>query len=198
MWSNGDEKFDVWKAIYAFFVYFCGFKRLEKIMKRQKKIKSKLYTKGKFGKRIREILFTDTEYLYEEGRRKSNIRQEDLPEDYLKINSRTLWYMDGFVKLSDVKFAYCTIIHENHYRKDDYIYISYDSEISEEKDEYGFRNVIGYDYCFCGNEIEDIIRGIERFSPEVDLSQVKAVLKEKDEYLLENHPECLPDERSHL
>lgn len=162
-------------------------------MKRQKKIKSNLYTKGKFGKRIREILFTDTEFLYEEGRRKSNIREEDLLEDYIMIHSRTLWYMDGFVKLSDVKYAYCTTVHENHYRKDDYIYISYDSEIVEQKDEYGFRDVIGFDYCFCGNGIEDIIRGIERFSPAVDLGQVKAALKEKDEYLREYHPECLPD-----
>ena len=130
-----------------------------KTMGGQKKIKSKLYTKGKFGKRIRETLYTDTECLYEEGRRKSNIKEEDLSEDYVKIHSRTLWYMFGYVKLSDVKFVYCTTVHENHYRKDDYIYISYDSEITEEKDEYGFMNVMGYDYCFCGNGIEDIIRG---------------------------------------
>lgn len=164
-------------------------------MKRQKKLKSNLYTKGKFGKRIREILFTDTEYLYEVGRRKSNITENDLPEDYIKIHSRTLWYMYGFVKLSGVKYAYCTTIHENHYRKDDYIYISYDTVITEKKDKYGFRDIEGYDYCFCGNDIETIVSAIERLSPAVDLSQVKQVLAEKDEYLRQYHPECLPIEK---
>ena len=162
-------------------------------MKRQKKLKSNLYTKGKFGKQIREILFTDTEFLYEEGRRKSNIKEEDLPEDYIKIHSRTLWYMYGFVKLSGVKYAYCTAIHENHYRKDDYIYISYDKEITEKKDKHGFRDIEGYDYCFCGNAVETIIKAIEQLSPEVDLAQVKKVLRAKDQYLRKYHPECLPE-----
>ena len=41
-----------------------------------KRINATCYTKGKFGKRLRETLDTDNEYLYSQGRYPTKIKKE--------------------------------------------------------------------------------------------------------------------------
>ena len=60
---------------------------------KKKRLKSYLYTKGKFGKRFREVLDTNNEYLYSHGRYPTKIRKEDLTEDYIEFRSRVIWYI---------------------------------------------------------------------------------------------------------
>lgn len=59
-------------------------------MGRKPRINSFIYTYGKFGKGFREILDTENKFLYSHGRYPTKIVAEDLPEDYIKIHSRTL------------------------------------------------------------------------------------------------------------
>ena len=91
----------------------------------RKRLNSYLYTKGKFGKRHREVLDTNNEYLYSYCRYPTKIKKEDLTEDYIEFRSRVIWYMTGYVKTSGIVDIGYTSIKENHLFKDDYLYISY-------------------------------------------------------------------------
>ncbi len=57
----------------------------------RKRISSYLYTHGRFGRRLRETVDTENPFLYSHGRYLTKITPEDLPEDYIKIHSRTIW-----------------------------------------------------------------------------------------------------------
>lgn len=143
-----------------------------------KKFNSTLYTHGKFGKRIREVLDTDNEYLYAQGRYFTKIKPEDLPEDYIKIHSRSIWYMNGYLKTSgiiDIKYKWRKI---NHLFKDDYIYISYKEKLREEKTSWGSTDYANYDICICGNSIIPIILAAEKYS-NIDISELKKQIEEK-------------------
>lgn len=87
------------------------------------KINAIFYTKEKFGKKFRETVDTDNEYLYSKGRYPTKIKEEDLPEDYIKFRSRAIWYMTGYVKTSGVFDIKYKAMKLNHLFKDDYIYI---------------------------------------------------------------------------
>ena len=67
-----------------------------------KRIGANVYTQGKFGKIIRETLDTDNIFLYSDGRYPTKLTAKDLPEDYIEIHSRVIWYMKGFLKTSDI------------------------------------------------------------------------------------------------
>ena len=79
-------------------------------IKTKKRISSYFYTHGKFGRRWREIVDTDNPFLYSHGRYLTKITPADLPEDYIKIHSRSIWYMSGYLKTSgvvDMYYTYC-------------------------------------------------------------------------------------------
>lgn len=154
----------------------------------KKKILSYLYTHGKFGKRLREILDVDNQFLYSRGRYLTKIKPKDLPEDYIKIRSRSIWYMTGYIKTSDVVDMYYTYCKENHLFKDDYIYISYKERIRTEVTEWGHINVINYDVCICGNDIINIVLAAEKYSG-IDTNFVRARIEEKRIWLRDNEPE---------
>ena len=72
---------------------------------KRKRIGANVYTQGKFGKGLREIVDTDNPLLYSDGRYPTKLTAADLPEDYIKIHSRVIRYMKGyltFVCLGDV------------------------------------------------------------------------------------------------
>lgn len=85
----------------------------------KKNINSNWYTKGKFGKGFRETLDRDNELLYSKGRYPTKLKAEDLPDDYVKFQSRTIWYLAGFLKTSGVKDLYYSYMKINHLFKDD-------------------------------------------------------------------------------
>lgn len=150
-----------------------------------KKIKALFYTKGRYGKCLREILDTENEYLYSKGRYPTKIKKEDLPYDYTKFNSRTIWYMTGYLKTSDIKDIYYIYMKQNHLFKDDYLYISYNNKLKIEKDEYGFEDCKNYDTCICGNDIIPILFEIEKNS-QIDTSVVRNKIMEKFEWWKKN------------
>ena len=144
-----------------------------------KRIKANIYTKGHFGKRIRETLDRDDKYLYSAGIYPTKIEEKDLPEYYCRIHSRSIWYMEGFIKTSDVKYIEYKYIDENHMFKDDYIYISYNKPIRTTKNSWGRINFIDYDIHISGNDIIPILFFIEKYSPDVKTDHVRRKIKEK-------------------
>ena len=154
----------------------------------KKRINSFIYTLGKFGKEWREILDTDNPNLYARGRYPTKITVDDLPEDYLKIHSRALWYMIGFIKTSGVKDIKYSWVKENHLFKDDYIYLSYHGPISQQTDKYGFTNFTDYDVCVCGNDIVDIVLWVEKYSG-IDTTEVRKEIEKKRVWLRDNEEE---------
>lgn len=159
----------------------------------KKRFNSTVYTCGKFGKELREILDTENQFLYAHGRYATKIRAEDLPKNYIRFHSRSIWYMKGYLKTSgivDIGYRYCK---ENHLFKDDYIYISYKEKLRKEKGSWGIEDYVNYDVSICGNSIIPIVLAAEKNSG-IDISEVKKLIEEKRLWLLENHPEEVPEE----
>ena len=110
--------------------------------KTKKRISANLYTHGKFGRRLREIVDTDNPFLYSCGRYLTKITPDDLPEDYIEIHSRSIWYMSGYLKTSGIVDMYYTYCKENHLFKDDYIYLSYNKKLHLETTQWGYVDVV--------------------------------------------------------
>ena len=87
-----------------------------------KKIGAYLYTIGKFGKGYREVINTDYPFLYSGGVYPTKLTVSDLPDDYIPIHSRVIWYMHGFLRTSGITDMKYTYVKENHLFKDDYLY----------------------------------------------------------------------------
>lgn len=153
------------------------------------RINSNWYTKGKFDtKNWRNTIDVNNEFLYSKGRYPTKIREEDLPKDYTKFQSRTIWYMTGFVKTSGVKDLYYTYVKENHLFKDDYLYISYDKKIEKVKDKDGYDEIINYDFLICVSNNIDVLFAIEENS-NIDTKSIRNKIKEKFEWWKENEQE---------
>ena len=150
-----------------------------------KKINSNWYTEGKFGKRFRETLDRENKNLYSKGIYPTKIKKEDLPKDYIKFQSRTIWYMTGYLKTSNVQDLYYIYLKENHLFKDDYLYISYNDKLKIVKSKYGTEDCVDYDFCICGSDIIPILFGIEKNS-QVDTTEVRNKITEKFEWWKKN------------
>ena len=165
----------------------------------KKRINSYIYTLGKFGKGYREIADTDNPYLYSWGRYPTKIKEEDLPEDFLKIRSRSLWYMFGYIKTSgivDIGYTWCK---ENHLFKDDYIYISYNNKLVKHTDKYGLVDYDNYDICISGNDIVRIVLWAEKYS-KVNTKKVRKEIENKRVWLKNNekeyYKECVGEDKN--
>ena len=152
---------------------------------RKKRINSNWYTKGKFGNGFRETLDRDNELLYSKGRYPTKLKVEDLPDDYVKFQSRTIWYLTGYLKTSGVKDLYYSYMKINHLFKDDYLDISYNDKIKVETDEYGFKRTINYDFTICGNDIIPVLFAIEKNSS-INTTAIRKKIAEKFEWWKEH------------
>ena len=153
-----------------------------------KRIGSDVYTCGHFGKGWREICDTENPCLYAHGTYPTKLTAQDLPEDYIPIHSRVIWYMKGFLRTSgivDMKYRW---VKENHLFKDDYIYISYHEPLREVVDRWGFKDFENYDVCVCGNDIVDIVLAAEKYSG-YDTAEVRAEIEKKRVWLRDHEPE---------
>lgn len=66
-------------------------------------------------------------YLFSKGIYKTKIKEEDLPDYFVKI---WLWPRYKYMSLKGIKdIIYKPNFFTNHYRKDDMLYISYDKKI---------------------------------------------------------------------
>ena len=156
-----------------------------------KKIGAYLYTIGKFGKGYREVINTDYPFLYSGGVYPTKLTASDLPDDYIPIHSRVIWYMRGFLRtagITDMKYTY---VKENHLFKDDYIYISYHGKIKKVDETEGIFRIldyVDYDVCVCGNDIVDIVLASEKYSG-FDTAEVRKGIEEKRVWLRDNEPD---------
>lgn len=150
-----------------------------------KRIKALCYTKGHFGKGIREIVDTDNECLYSMGRYPTKIKKEDLPEDYIEFRSRVIWYMTGYLKTSGVVDIDYKAMKINHLFKDDYLYISYKEKLKTKENEWGSFDYTNYDITVCGNSIVPILLYIEKYS-NFNIERVKKQIYDKIKWLKEN------------
>ena len=153
-----------------------------------KRIVAAVYTQGKFGKKWRETLDTDNPCLYSGGRYPTRITAEDLPEYYLPIHSRVIWYMNGYLKMTGIVDMGYSWVKENHLFKDDYIYISYKELLREETDSWGFNRYVNYDVRVCGNDIVDTVLTAEKYSG-FDTTEVRKKIEEKRVWLRDHEPE---------
>ncbi len=153
-----------------------------------KRIVAKLYTQGKFGRRLRETLDTDNPCLCSRGRYPTKITADDLPEDYVEIHSRAIWHMTGYVKTAGIADLAYTWARGNHLFKDDYLYISYKEKLQSEVDRWGYKDYVNCDLCICGNDIPDLVLAAEKYSG-VDTSAVRAEIEKKRVWLRDNEPE---------
>ena len=156
-----------------------------------KKIGAYLYTIGKFGKGYREVINTDYPFLYSGGVYPTKLTVSDLPDDYIPIHSRVIWYMHGFLRTSGITDMKYTYVKENHLFKDDYIYISYHGKIKKVDETDGIFKIIDYvdyDVCVCGNDIVDIVLAAEKYSG-FDTVEVRKGIEEKRVWLRDNEPD---------
>jgi hypothetical protein len=149
------------------------------------KLNSNWYTKGKLDRKTRRPTDQENEFLYSRGMYLTKIKEEDLPSDYIKFKSRSIWYMTGYLKTSGVKDLYYTYIKENHLFKDDFLYISYDKKIEKIKDEYGYEEIRYFDFFICGNDIIDVLFAIEKNS-NIDTTKIRNKIEEKFEWWKKN------------
>jgi hypothetical protein len=147
-------------------------------------IKAPFYMEGRYSKKIRWVDDTDNKCLYSQGRYRTKITAEDLPQYYIKCHSRSFWYSHGYVRTKGVKYIDYSYCKENHLFKDDYIYISYDKPIERVKGRW--TDYIGADFFMSGNDIITLLFAIERYSPEVDTEPVWKKIQEKIDYLWEH------------
>jgi hypothetical protein len=154
----------------------------------KKRIVANLYTCGKFGRGWRETLDCDNPFLYSEGRYPTKITRDDLPEDYLEIHSRSIWYMTGYLKMSGIVDMDYRWIMENHLLKDDAVYLSCSERLRTEMDRWGFENIVNYDVRICGNDVINIVLAAEKYSG-LDTSGVRAKIEEKRIWLRDYEPD---------
>lgn len=154
----------------------------------KKRINASIYTKGKFGRRFRETLDLDNPYLYSHGRYATKITADDLPEDYVEIRSRVLWYMTGYIKLSGVVDMAYKPSMLNHMFKDDLIYISYKEKLRKERDSFGLDSFVNYDICVSGWSIVDIVLGAGIYSG-YDTTEIREQIEKKRIYFRDKYRE---------
>lgn len=143
------------------------------------------YSKGKLDRKIMRPTDEKNEYLYSLGWHPTKIKEEDLPKDYIKFRSKTIWYSTGFVKTSGVKDLYYDYTKENHLFKDDYLYISYDRKIERTKDEFGFDEIRYFNVSISGWDSIKVLLAIEKNST-IDTTEVRNKIKEKFNWWKEN------------
>jgi len=155
------------------------------------KLKSNLYTYGKFGKSLRETLDTNSGVLYNHGKTKTKVKESDLTPDFVKIHCRDIWYMDGFLRTSNVKHVAYSASYLNHLFKDDYLYISYDRQIKQVV-ENGLTTYTGADIRISGNDIINVINNIGIYSTsgvQHELMKIEADIHKKVDWFRTNYPE---------
>jgi len=158
-----------------------------------KKLKSNLYTKEKIVLRDRRHQYIEDKngYLFAQGIYPTKIKTEDLPE----------WYVYGryykcFGYLSAkgvVDMKYVPSKYSSHFLKDDFLFISYNTPISEKPEASGIINAyIGYDERIYGNEILSFLKAVRKYSA-YDISGIAKMIQDKADWIVQTFPEECSD-----
>lgn len=153
-----------------------------------KKFRSNLYTKEKIILRARRHQYTEDEngYLFAQGIYPTKIKAEDLPE----------WYVYGryykcFGYLSAkgvVDMRYVPSKYSNHFLKDDFLFISYSTQISQNPKANSIIDMYtGYDERIYGNEILDFLKAAKKYST-YDISGITQMIQDKADWIGQTFP----------
>lgn len=160
----------------------------------KKKIKAPFYTIEEASVRS---CFQDTRlpngWLYANGRNRTKITAEDLPEHYIPM---TVSKVDGYISVNGiVDIIYRSNYHINHMHKDDLLYISYTTPIKKEPrvynahDDFDYYN---YDALLWGANIIDFIEAVRKYNS-YDIEPIAAEVIKKEKFFIEKYPEeCMP------
>lgn len=158
-----------------------------------KKLRSNLYTKEKIvlQNRRHQYIEDETGYLFAQGIYPTKIKAEDLPE----------WYVYGryykcFGYLSAkgvVDMKYVPSKYSNHFLKDDFLFISYNTPISENPEASGIIDAYtGYDERIYGNEILSFLKAAKKHSA-YDISELAQMIQDKADWIVQTFPEEYSD-----
>lgn len=150
-----------------------------------KRITANLYTESKIIWNGYEHLTmrNDDGTLFSHGHYKTHICPVDLPEWY--VYGR--YYRNfGYLSAKGVRnLYYHPNLFANHFLKDDFLFISYREKIIPNMD---LLKVSGYDERVCGREIITFLIAAEKYS-KYDISEIKAAIKNKSQWLKEHFPD---------
>lgn len=116
-------------------------------------------------------------YLFSKGIYKTKIKEEDLPEYFVKL---WLYPRYEYISLKNIKdIHYRPNFFTNHWRKDDLLYISFDKELIIKKDNYADN----YDVLIYGPEIDHFITELEKYGFDIKkLSEIRKLMEKKNKW----------------
>lgn len=158
-----------------------------------KRFRSNLYTVQKIVcTEGRHIHVEDKDgYLFAQAIYPTKIKAEDLPE----------WYVYGryykcFGYLSAngvVDMKYVPSKYSNHFLKDDFLFISYNTPISENPETSGIIDAYtGYDEQIYGNVILSFLKAARKYSA-YDISEIAQMIQDKADWIVQTFPEEYSD-----
>lgn len=130
-------------------------------------------------------------YLFAQAIYPTKIKAEDLPE----------WYVYGryykcFGYLSAngvVDMKYVPSKYSNHFLKDDFLFISYNTPISENPETSGIIDAYtGYDEQIYGNVILSFLKAARKYSA-YDISEIAQMIQDKADWIVQTFPEEYSD-----
>lgn len=150
----------------------------------KKRIKANFYTiscyKYDHGMTIKYELPDGRLYSGWGNRYPTKITAKDLPEWYVKTNYYSKY---GYVNTKGiVDVIYRRSFFDNHWLKDAILGLSYRSIINKDEDVPIYKKP-EIDEYFWGNDILDVLSGIEKYSPNIDTTLVRdGILKDYNAY----------------
>ena len=106
-------------------------------------------------------------YLFSRGIYKTKIKEEDLPNYFIKM---WLYSRNKYISLKGIKYIYYRpSFFTNHWRKDDFLFISYDNEFTLNERGFAYDSEIS----IYGPEIDHFIDELEKY--EFDQNKINAI-----------------------
>ena len=141
---------------------------------------STYYTNGKvkYNSKVGFYFYQDeNNYLFAKEIYKTKIKEEDLPDYYIKV-----WLYPKFIYLSlkDIRdIYYRPDFMFNHWRKYDFLYISYQDKLKIKERGYCDNS----DIVIWGPEIDNIVNELEKYDyDKLKIKEIKSLMDKKDKW----------------
>lgn len=157
------------------------------------RIKSTLYMESYYNIRKGKTVQDPDGYLLSKGIYRTKLRPADLPEWYIE---GCMYSGQGYICAKGVKHLVYdpNYTFTNHLFKDDYLFISYDQEITPVKTDLGTSWFEGYDHMLRGWMLVHFIEAVKKYS-DFDTTAIEQEIERKKAWYIANNP---PEERYEL
>ena len=109
-------------------------------------------------------------YLYSNGKNKTAVKKEELPIYYLKICIRGINYYISLKGIKNIEYRPC--FYSKNYMEKDYLFISYNNQISN-----------NYDIIINGDNINIVINKLEEFEyNDLVINKIKNQIDKKNKW----------------